>query len=214
MPTHTVVQGECLSRIASRYGFSDWKMVYDDPANADFRKKRPDPNLLHVGDRLFIPERNKKEVPCGTGRTHRFRLRRPERMLRLTVLDLAGQPVASAAYTLIVEGRTYTGITSGDGLVEQRISVDAETATLEANGHSWPLRIGHLNPLDETPDEGVTGLQARLRNLGYNVGPVDGQLGPRTAAAVRAFQRDNPPLKIDGICGPKTRAKLTQKHGC
>jgi len=33
--------------------------------------------------------------------------------------------------------------------------------------------------------------QARLNELGYNVGTPDGSAGPRTAAALRAFQRDN-----------------------
>ncbi|MEZ5606686.1 MAG: peptidoglycan-binding domain-containing protein [Burkholderiaceae bacterium] len=33
--------------------------------------------------------------------------------------------------------------------------------------------------------------QARLNELGYNVGTPDGSAGPRTAAAIRAFQRDN-----------------------
>jgi len=33
--------------------------------------------------------------------------------------------------------------------------------------------------------------QARLNELGYNVGTPDGSAGPKTAAALRAFQRDN-----------------------
>ena len=33
--------------------------------------------------------------------------------------------------------------------------------------------------------------QARLNDLGYNVGTPDGSAGPRTATALRAFQRDN-----------------------
>jgi localization factor PodJL len=33
-------------------------------------------------------------------------------------------------------------------------------------------------------------VQARLRNLGYDPGPTEGRLGPETAAAIEAFQRD------------------------
>ena len=33
--------------------------------------------------------------------------------------------------------------------------------------------------------------QARLNELGYNVGTADGSGGPKTATALRAFQRDN-----------------------
>ncbi len=53
----------------------------------------------------------------------------------------------------------------------------------------------------------VFDLQRRLNELGYNPGPVDGIFGPRTEAAVRAFQRDAG-LVPDGIVGPRTRAAL------
>ncbi|MCS6863044.1 MAG: peptidoglycan-binding protein, partial [Abditibacteriales bacterium] len=95
-----------------------------------------------------------------------------------------------------------------------KIPIEAESGTLRIQNYVWPLLIGHLNPMENTPDNGVSGYQARLRNLGYNPGPIDGICGPRTRAAVRAFQRDNPPLEVDGIVGPKTRAKLLQKCGC
>ncbi len=50
-------------------------------------------------------------------------------------------------------------------------------------------------------------LQRRLEELGYGPGPIDGIFGPRTEAAVRAFQRDAG-LVADGIVGPRTRAAL------
>ncbi len=37
----------------------------------------------------------------------------------------------------------------------------------------------------------VTDAQRRLNELGYSVGTPDGKIGPKTAAALRAFQRDN-----------------------
>jgi hypothetical protein len=214
MPTHTVAQGECLTRIAERNGFADWKIIYNHPENAAFRKKRPDPNVIHVGDRIFIPDRETKAVKCPTGKAHSFQLRTPKRFLRLAVEDLAGARMKGASYELDVDGKTYTGATDADGILEQRIAVHAEEATLRVGGRQWSIRIGHLNPMDDAPDEGATGVQARLRNLGYDPGPVDGKVGPRTKSAIRAFQRDNPPLKIDGVCGPRTRAKLVEKHGC
>jgi hypothetical protein len=211
---HTVKQGECLSMIAAHHGFADWRVVYDHPRNAEFRKKRPDPNLVYPGDRLFIPDAERKSEPCATGRLHRFQVSTPNKILRLAVEDLAGNRLANAPYELIVEGSRYEGTTDGDGKLEQPLPMDAEVGTLRVGGQLWPLKIGHLNPLEDTPDEGVSGIQARLRNLGYDPGPVDHVLGPRTRAAIRAFQRDNPPLEVDGICGPKTRAKLIERHGC
>lgn len=53
----------------------------------------------------------------------------------------------------------------------------------------------------------VRWLQTELNNRGYNCGTVDGSFGNKTERAVIAFQKANG-LKADGICGPKTLAKL------
>jgi len=53
----------------------------------------------------------------------------------------------------------------------------------------------------------VRWLQTELNNRGYNCGKVDGSFGDKTEKAVKAFQKANG-LKQDGICGPKTLAKL------
>jgi len=49
--------------------------------------------------------------------------------------------------------------------------------------------------------------QRTLLILGYNPGPIDGLLGPKTKKAIREFQRDNN-LIPDGIIGPKTENAL------
>lgn len=53
----------------------------------------------------------------------------------------------------------------------------------------------------------TTAVQSRLKELGFYVGAVDGDAGPATKAAIRAFQRINN-LAVDGVAGPKTQAKL------
>ena len=65
---------------------------------------------------------------------------------------------------------------------------------------TWPtLRKGSTGPY-------VVECQKELIWLGYDCGPTgaDGIYGDKTAAAVKAFQKANPPLVADGICGPKT----------
>ncbi len=52
----------------------------------------------------------------------------------------------------------------------------------------------------------VTQLQQKLKAKGFNVS-VDGDFGPKTAAAVRAFQQSRG-LGVDGVVGPKTWAAL------
>lgn len=55
----------------------------------------------------------------------------------------------------------------------------------------------------------VAALQERLLELGYDAGRVDGVFGARTAAALRAFQRERG-LVADGTCGPATLRDLKQ----
>jgi len=53
----------------------------------------------------------------------------------------------------------------------------------------------------------VLTLQSELAHLGYSVGPLDGIYGPKTLAAVEAFQGNNH-LPADGIAGPLTQNAL------
>jgi len=53
----------------------------------------------------------------------------------------------------------------------------------------------------------VLTLQSELAHLGYSVGPLDGIYGPKTLAAVEAFQ-GNDHLPVDGIAGPLTQNAL------
>ena len=60
----------------------------------------------------------------------------------------------------------------------------------------------------QTLKEGLSGrevkeLQQRLSDLGFNPGPIDGEFGPGTEAAVIAFQKSEQIL-ADGIAGPRT----------
>ena len=56
----------------------------------------------------------------------------------------------------------------------------------------------------------VLAVQARLTELGFDPGKADGVYGPKSAAAVTAFQAARK-IEADGIVGPITRAELA-KH--
>jgi len=56
----------------------------------------------------------------------------------------------------------------------------------------------------------VARIQARLSELGFDPGPVDGISGPRTTTAIRRFQASRA-LVADGIVGPLTEAALWPK---
>jgi peptidoglycan hydrolase-like protein with peptidoglycan-binding domain len=58
----------------------------------------------------------------------------------------------------------------------------------------------------------VSVLQFLLRRQGYDPGPLDGEMGGRTTAALRAFQRSRG-LTADGVVGPATLAALGRGRG-
>jgi peptidoglycan hydrolase-like protein with peptidoglycan-binding domain len=134
--------------------------------------------------------------------------------LRVALEDPDGKKLAGIPYELELEGSILKGTTDGRGILEHVIPADVENGTLKTERYTWPLQIAHLNPIDDAPDKGISGIQARLRNLGYDPGPIDGISGPLTEAAIRAFQEDHPPLVVDGICGPMTQAQLITRYGC
>lgn len=212
MPTHIVRPGEHLSMIAAAYGFSDPKALYDHPSNAAFKKKRPNPDVIHPGDKIEIPERKIKEVEVQAGKVHTFKVKLPTKFLHLVIRDRIGNLVKNEPFELTVGKSVIQGTTTGEGVIDERIPADATSATLRIKKHRWQLKVGDLNPVEETEDGGVTGAQMRLANLGYQPGAVDGLMGPRTRAAIRAFQKDFR-LKKTGKLDADTLAKLKQRHG-
>jgi len=51
--------------------------------------------------------------------------------------------------------------------------------------------------------QAVRELQDMLKRLGHNPGPIDGVFGPKTEAAVKAFQKAAR-IAVDGVVGPQT----------
>lgn len=216
---HTVQQGEHLSGIAKRYGFSSYRTIWDHAQNAELKRKRVNPNVIFPDDRLFIPDKEEKQELRPTDQRHRFQVERPELKLRLVLEDLYEKPIARAKCDLRIEGETRRLVTDGQGRIEQTITPEAQSAMLlitdpqtPVNEIAIPVRIGHLDPVDEVP-----GQTARLNNLGYFAGPFEGKKAEDNTAlflsAVEEFQCDHG-LAVDGTCGPATQAKLKQVHGC
>lgn len=87
-----------------------------------------------------------------------------------------------------------------NGLVKRRMA----EAELLLNGTYGLIRAA----ASPEPGSDILCLQRQLRSLGHDPGPLDGVWGQQTRLAVRRFQRTNPPLAVDGVPGPATRAAL------
>jgi peptidoglycan hydrolase-like protein with peptidoglycan-binding domain len=88
---------------------------------------------------------------------------------------------------------------------EMRVSAARSTLSAASSPSQPTLKLGSSGASVKT-------LQQALANAGFSPGAADGQFGPKTAAAVKAFQSAKG-LVADGIVGPKTWAKLTSAPG-
>jgi len=212
---HVVEQGETMLTIAARYGVRAWRTIFDDPANAALKKKRKDPQVLYPGDQVTIPD-----GPADDGvavhldqRTELVRRRRDRQRLALTLSNVDWSPMANVEYTLSFASGELRGTTDAEGFLAAELPLNVDELQLEVGGIVFELRMGHLNPLEQTDDGGISGCQGRLVNLGYFDGEIDGKSSPELQRAIRRFQLQHD-LPRTGRLDDATRAKLAEKHGC
>jgi Putative peptidoglycan binding domain/LysM domain len=205
---HVVAQGECLSSIAAQYGLA-WSRIWNLPENNALRTTRKNPNVLFPGDVVHVPAREVRDESRSTEKRHRFMVKGVPVKLRLRLLA-ASKPLANEPYTLTIDGRTVKGTTDGRGEIDETIPASAESGVLILTKDKVRLEldIGHLDPITE-----LHGVQARLHNIGYFCGDINGELTPVTRTALLAFQETSR-LRATGEPDAATRDKLLEKHGC
>ncbi len=209
MVKYTVKQGDCIESIAFEKGFF-WETIWNLPENADLKRIRKNPNALLSGDKVFLPEKQEKEIPCATEKKHRFRQKGVPSMLNIILEDQKDQPLANISYVLEIDGQTYTGHTDKEGRLRQTIPPNAQKGMLyigENRERQYPLELGHIDPITE-----VSGIQGRLNNLGFECGPINGLLNDETRAAIRQFQLKYG-LEESGEPDQNTRDKIKEVYG-
>jgi len=208
MPEYTVKQGDCISSIAHQHGLLP-KKIWDHPDNAQLKENREDLNILKPGDVVFVPEKEEKEESGATEQRHRFRKKGVPAKLRLQ-LKTGDKPRADESYILDIDGEVFSGATDGDGKLEHPVPPNAKRGLLLVGGNQeeYVLNLGHIDPIDE-----VSGVQARLNNLGFDCGKVDGVRGPKTEAAIKEFQKQYD-LNETGNMDQQASEKLREVYGC
>ena len=203
----SIRQGDDLTSIALARGF-DPKTIWDHPGNAELKELRHSPHALLPGDQLEIPPLEEREEGVATGSVGRFKLTVGPVKLKIRLTKHA-EPRANEAYELIFEEQTLSGTTDGDGWIDQTIPAAATRATLSLmdGKELYELMLGHLDPHD-TP----SGIQQRLRALGFYFGKVDEDVGVHTQAALRRFQTKQG-LSVTGEADEATVNALRDAYG-
>jgi LysM repeat protein len=230
---HVVQQGEWLSKIASQYGLPDGSVIWNDSHNADLVKIRPNPNILFPGDNLFIPEPTLREESRSTDKCHEHVVKTFSNFYELTLFYPDGTPIKNQKYILHITDPPLTGTTDANGHFKHE-NLDPEkmqSGLLElpdAYLQLW-IDVGGLNPAHKDAgnegghyDNGLSGIQMRLANLGYDPGATDGRLdddgklpaGTRQALALfQAIEMGLPGDQISAELDDNTRQAIISKYG-
>lgn len=190
---NAVVQGERLPTIARKEGFRRWQTVWDFGGNAGLKDQRGDAHILFPGDQVAIPSKLSRVAEVPSGKAEYVVLSAPE-VLRTRFADVAamdGEPVLFRA-TPDAGSEAFEGELAEDGTMEIELPPDTTKVVVElfcGDGDqpfvTHELAMGELDPADE-----ATGIQARLANLGYYRGKIDGDVGEVTHAAIARFRRE------------------------
>lgn len=184
MPTnYTVEQYDCIDSIALAHGFFP-ETVWNHPNNATLKEKRKDQNVLLPGDVVVIPDKRTKELKAKSNTIHTYRRKGVPKLFSVQIKLPSGAPLKDHPYELGIDAHApKKGKTDSAGWVKTYIPPNAREAKLLIAGSTYTLELGQLDPVTET-----TGVQGRLRALGYFTGDIDGTLSSETVDAIKTFQ--------------------------
>jgi hypothetical protein len=215
--TYIVKQGEHLAGIAAKHGFTNHRVIFDNPANAELKKLRPNPNILFPDDQVVIPDKVIKEVPKPTDKKHVFAVTLQELRFRVKVLNLSDE--AFNGQMKLVAGTTSTDMEQKNNVHEAEIAplvteakLQFEPAADKTQRADILLEVGSLDPITKQ-----SGQRERLNNLAYFAGFSETPNPDQFRWAVEEFQadhRDSDGLRVTGVCDEqKTQPVLVKVYG-
>ncbi len=187
---HTVKKGDTMISIAAEKNFASWEAIWGHPSNARLREQRKDPQVLAEGDVVNIPDPKERAYPIETNKVHTFTVKTLKAWFRIVARDDKGAPLANCRFQLDVGGKLRGGYTDASGVIELQIDPKAKEGKLTVHvsddpkdSYTWNVKLGHLDPIDK-----VSGVKARLTNLGFVCGEINDQEDDKYKDAVRNFQ--------------------------
>jgi len=113
---YSIRKGDTLSDLASRYKLPGWRAIYDHASNADFRKLRPNPNKIEIGDRIWIPSKLASSGKSPSGGCA-ILVKKNVVEVQITVKDKTnGDPIKGARVTAM-GAEFFKGLTNDRGVV-------------------------------------------------------------------------------------------------
>jgi N-acetylmuramoyl-L-alanine amidase len=188
---YKVKQGDRLPTIARENGFARWQTIWDFAGNTALKELRGNAHILFPDDEVSIPTKLSRKAEVQGGNAEYVVQSAPE-MLRVRFAEaeaMDGDPVMYRA-TPDAGSDMFEGELAEDGTIEIELPPDTTQVIVELyNGDSddpfvtYEFDVGTMDPLSEN-----NGIQARLANLGYYDGEIDGDAGDVTKSAIARFR--------------------------
>ncbi len=208
---HTVKPGDSLVAWAYQQAHPSIDPIWQHADNESLRNERPDPAVLAPGDVVHVPPGPVIEkFRLSVGREHEIVVPLPWARIRLQLVFHSGVGHAVKPVEIAFDGGSLSATPDAEGRIDVEVPGHVKKVTLTYAGAAQELALSHLQPVSREP-----GIHARLENLGYSPGPLDGDRPADPYAfrsAIEEFQCDTG-LTVDGIAGEKTQDKLRERHG-
>jgi hypothetical protein len=211
---YIVRQGDYLTKLGHLRGFEPEK-IWNDPKNADLKKKRASMDTLEPGDIVYVPDEPRPRLPVQSGIVNNYVARIPKVPVNLK-LQIGGKILDKEPYEIRGLGpKPITGATDENGNLSTQVHVHVREIEVHLTDRNKTLRVrvGDMDPINE-----LSGLQKRLTHLGFYVPTKTGTenfdaLDPhQIVSALRAFQASRK-IQVTGRLCDDTRKALIAASG-
>lgn len=216
LPPHEVKQGECIAKLAFNFGLAP-DTIWNHPENAKLKADRKELHILNPKDMVFIPPKTLKKISVNAGEKIDLQQQSALEKLRIRFLHYDDTPRTELPFLVSIKTSkndvwpNARGKTDAAGFVIVDVPPNATFAEiLLGEGEDQEIhefKLGFVDPIDT-----VSGVKARLNNLGFNCGAETEELNDMAVRAIKAFQRRYK-LKVTGELDVKTLKLLEEKFG-
>lgn len=213
---HEVKQGECIAKLAFNFGLAP-DTIWNHPKNAKLKAARKELHILNPKDVVFIPPKTLKKLSVNSGERIELQQQNALEKLRIRFLHYDDTPRTGLPFLVSIKTSKNDiwpdaqGKTDGAGFVIVDVPPNATFAEIilgeggRQEIHEFDL--GFVNPIDT-----VSGVKARLNNLGFECGEETEEMNELTISAIKAFQRRYG-LEVSGGRDDKILALLEEQFG-
>jgi N-acetylmuramoyl-L-alanine amidase len=224
-----VTLGQDMLTIAKEKKLKYTKLV---ELNEPLIKKKRSVGMLAQGDRVRLPDPEPEKfekAQVAKSNVHVIEGEPPKALLRLRLLHFGGQEVNGVTGHLSYNANgmnSVQSVTINNGILEHKLDLSVTEAKLALKfpktdlhpeyTQEYSLKISYLEPLSDNPGEeaevAARAAQARLNNLAFFCGKVDGIIGKKTRAALKSFQQSKNDPNATGELNADTAKKLRAGH--